>query len=144
MVHVSQEEPEQARARLRRVLARADLERLEGAWCFVEQPASEPVVLDPRALAFVRDRDSSSQLVPADEAGAEVERFAVFGFHFDGALDNSGFVGWLAWELKVALGTGVFVLCGSNGARGGIYDYWGVPLELADRAAAVLAALSGS
>ncbi|MGI5346709.1 DUF6196 family protein [Streptomyces sp. CA-250714] len=45
-------------------------------------------------------------------------------FHFPAAADNSGFVGWLASELKDQLGTGVAVLCGYNSAQGGIYDYW--------------------
>ena len=52
--------------------------------------------------------------------------------HFDPALDNSGFVGWLASHLKAVLGTGVFVVCGQNGARGGIFDYWGCPIRVAD------------
>lgn len=44
--------------------------------------------------------------------------------------DNSGFVGWLASHLKQKLGTGVFVTCGQNSNRGGIFDYWGCPAEL--------------
>lgn len=41
-----------------------------------------------------------------------------------------GFVGWLASHLKQRLGTGVFVVCGQNSTRGGIFDYWGSPYEL--------------
>ena len=58
------------------------------------------------------------------------ERFALFSFHFPPGLDNSGFVGWLATHLKRRLGTGVFVICGQNSDRGGIYDYWGCPAQL--------------
>ncbi|WP_280394542.1 DUF6196 family protein [Nocardia brasiliensis] len=59
-----------------------------------------------------------------------MEKFGLFSFHFPTGMDNSGFVGWLAGHLKRALGTGVFVVCGSNRERGGIYDYWGCPVEL--------------
>lgn len=52
--------------------------------------------------------------------------------------DNSGFVGWLATHLKTQLGTGVFVVCGSNHERGGIYDYWGCPADLLDQATQVI------
>lgn len=53
-----------------------------------------------------------------------------FSFHFPDQSDNSGFVGWLATHLKSRLGTGVFVVCGSNHSRDGIYDYWGCPISL--------------
>ena len=71
-----------------------------------------------------------------------VERFGVFSFHFPAGVDNSGFVGWLATHLKHRLGTGVFVICGSNRARGGIYDYWGCPRELLPDVVAVVNELS--
>jgi hypothetical protein len=32
--------------------------------------------------------------------------------------------------MKKKLGTGVFVVCGQNSNKGGIYDYWGCPLEI--------------
>ena len=57
----------------------------------------------------------------------------IFSFHFDGCTDNSGFVGWLASHLKTKLGTGLFVTCGQNTKRGGIFDYWGCPSELEDK-----------
>ncbi|MFC9438074.1 DUF6196 family protein, partial [Nocardia sp. NPDC057030] len=89
-------------------------------------PLAEPPQLTPRTLAVVRDAEKWSALVPFAEAdGAEVEKFGLFSFHFPTGLDNSGFVGWLAGQLKRTLGTGVFVVCGSNRERGGIYDYWG-------------------
>ena len=131
MVSISHETSSQTRARLRRVLAQASLERLPGAWWFCESDAHDTIV-DRRALAVVRDGEVLSQLVPAD--GATGERFCVLSFHFPARDDNSGFVGWLATELKLALGTGVFVICGFNSARGGIYDYWGVPEALGDEA----------
>jgi hypothetical protein len=66
--------------------------------------------------------------VPSSEE--RVERFVVFSFHFQAGQDNSGFVGWLASHLKRAVGTGVFVVCGQNSKRGGIFDYWGAPLSV--------------
>lgn len=60
--------------------------------------------------------------------------FKVFSFHFKGCSDNSGVVGWLASHLKKALGSGVFVTCGQNSNQGGIFDYWGCPLELGSKA----------
>ena len=58
--------------------------------------------------------------------------FKIFSFHFKDCADNSGFVGWLASHLKTELGTGVFVTCGQNIKRGGIYDYWGCPIEISE------------
>ncbi len=80
------------------------------------------------ALAIVRDDKVWSQLVISNDADAE--RFGVFCFHFPVGADNSGFVGWLATHLKRKFGTGVFVTCGQNSGDGGIFDYWGCPLEL--------------
>lgn len=62
----------------------------------------------------------------------------LLSFHFPSELDNSGFVGWLAGLLKRELGTGVFVVCGQNSRRGGIYDYWGCPAQLRGGAAHVI------
>ena len=95
-------------------------------------------------LAVVRDQESWSRLVPLTQESDGVERFGIFSFHFADQVDNSGFVGWLATHLKAELGTGVFVVCGSNRARGGIYDYWGCPIDLLDRAVAVVRALRAS
>jgi hypothetical protein len=60
------------------------------------------------------------------------ERFKIIRFYFKEALDNSGFIGWLASHLKHKIGTGVFVICGQNRGHGGIYDYWGYPLDAAE------------
>jgi hypothetical protein len=66
-------------------------------------------------------------------AGGDVSRMTA-----PAGMDNSGFVGWLATEFKRRLGTGVFVVCGQNRDRGGIYDYWGCPVQVRAQAAQVL------
>jgi hypothetical protein len=149
MVDVSMETVEQTERRLREVIAAADLAVHGGVWCFRESPADSPPPLDADTLAVVRDADTWCRLVPfepsqedADEdEGEGVERFGVFSFHFPEGVDNSGFVGWLATLLKAELGTGVFVVCGSNRGRGGIYDYWGCPADLLEEAVAVVTGL---
>ncbi|WP_067535638.1 DUF6196 family protein [Nocardia crassostreae] len=142
MVDISHETPEQTSQRLKGVIAAADLVVHEGEWCFRETPLANPPQLTEHTLAVVRDSASWSALVPlTDEDLAGVERFGVFSFHFPPGLDNSGFVGWLATHLKNALGTGVFVVCGSNRERGDIYDYWGCPSSLLDQVEAEIRAL---
>jgi len=141
MVSVSQETIEETERRLKGVIAAADLVVLDGEWAFKESPLEQPPTLTSDVLAVVRDEDRWSWLAPAETDAAE--QFALFSFHFPPALDNSGFVGWLATELKRRLGTGVFVICGQNTARGGIYDYWGCPVELRDQARQVLDDLRG-
>lgn len=128
MVTISHESPEETRVRLRRVLAEAAFDVLPGRWSYHQHPASPPPQPSPAALALVRDQESWSVLEPSQ--GDEPETFGVFSFHFPAAADNSGFVGWLAGELKDHLGTGVAVVCGYNSAQGGIYDYWLVPAQL--------------
>lgn len=144
MVSVRMETPEQTDERLRRVIAQADVLVHDGVWCFEESPIDQPPVLTGDTLAMVRDDQSWSRLVPLTQEHEHIEHFGIFSFHFPAELDNSGFVGWLASQLKVRLGTGVFVICGSNRARGGIYDYWGCPIDLLDDAIAVVEALRAS
>lgn len=133
MVHISSESPAETDARLRRVISSTQIRFYDEPYAFVEFPASGfPAAVDPGALALVRDEGLWSQLVPSLDPDAE--RFMVFRCHFPAGMDNSGFVGWLASRLKARLGTGVFVVCGQNQAQGGIFDYWGVPLSLADAA----------
>lgn len=130
MVNISRETALQAEARLRRVIRQSTLHVFERAYAFNEFPLalfSEHV--NPSVLALVRDDEVWSQLMPA--GGDEREKFAVWRFHFPSGADNSGFVGWLASHLKTEFGTGVFVTCGCNSGDGGIFDYWGVPIELA-------------
>jgi hypothetical protein len=129
-MYVSIETPEQTFARLSRVLAEAEFVEYAGAYAFREFDVSRfPQDEIANALAFVRDEDVWSALVPSNDE--HDERFAVFSFHFTPGLDNSGFVGWLASHLKKTIGTGVFVVCGQNQKRGGIFDYWGAPLSVA-------------
>ncbi|WP_037895919.1 DUF6196 family protein [Streptomyces sp. NRRL S-920] len=140
MVSISHESPHETRARLRGVLADADFEVLPGSWAYHEYPAGPVPQPSAEVLALVRDAQSWSVLEPA--RGGEAEVFGVFAFHFPSASDNSGFVGWLAGELKERLGTGVAVLCGYNSARGGIYDYWLVPAQLLGEAQAHVRSLA--
>jgi Family of unknown function (DUF6196) len=129
-MYISHETPQQTNARLARVLAESHFVVYERPYAFVEVGVSRfPSELIPEALAFVRDEEVWSALVPS--SAAEHERFVIFGFHFTAGLDNSGFVGWLASHLKSRLGTGVMVVCGKNSSRGGIFDYWGAPLSVA-------------
>ncbi|RKS75560.1 hypothetical protein CLV35_2030 [Motilibacter peucedani] len=144
MVSISRETPEQTHARLRSVLARAEMTVFDGVWSFAETPLDEPPQLSAATLAVVRDEDSWSALVRDDVQDAGRERFGLVSFHFPAGVDNSGFVGWLAGELKTRLGTGVFVVCGSNRARGGIYDYWGCPVGLLDDVVGVIRGLGAS
>ena len=131
-MYVSQESPDQTHARLSRVLAESQLVVYERPYTFVEGSISRfPSELVPEALAFVRDEDVWSALVPS--SSPEQEQFVIFGFHFTHGLDNSGFVGWLASHLKLRLGTGVLVICGQNSERGGIFDYWGAPLSMSNQ-----------
>jgi hypothetical protein len=133
MVHVSAESAAVTRRRLLAVIAQAEFDVLEGTFAFQEFPRAHfPGHLAEQALAMVADLDVWSALAPA--GGAARERFAVLCFHFPDELDNSGFVGWLASHLKRRLGTGVAVVCGSNSGRGGIFDYWCVPIALRDAA----------
>ncbi len=139
MVNISHESADETERRLRRVIAAAELIAYDGEWSFFEAPLPEPPALTTDLLAVVRDTDRWSWLAPAGPDGGE--RFALFSFHFPPEMDNSGFVGWLATELKRRLGTGVVVICGRNSDRGGIYDYWGCPAQLQAEAAQALAEL---
>lgn len=139
MVSISTESAEQIEARLVEVISEAEFVVHDGFWQFEE--SADPPVLTAEVLAVVRDEDVWSSLVPAPadtSRSTAAERFGLFSFHFPHAADNSGFVGWLASHLKHELGTGVFVVCGSNTSRGGIFDYWGCPDSLLDEAVAVV------
>ena len=128
-MYISQETSEQTKTRLLKVLAKAEFTILEGTYAFEEFPLSElrrNIRVD--ALALVRDDEMWSQLIPSQETSKEA--IFLFCFHFIDGFDNSGFVGWLATYLKEKLGTGLFVICGQNSNRGGIFDYWGCPAQL--------------
>lgn len=139
-MYISRESPAETDARLRKVIARTRVKIYDEPYAFIESPLSAfPVAIDSRALALVRDDRVWSQLVPSEDAA--LERFMIFRCHFPAGADNSGFVGWLASHFKARLGSGVFVVCGQNHADGGIFDYWGVPLSLAQEARQELGSL---
>ena len=142
MVSISHETPAQTHARLRSVISQSQFTILDGVWSFVETPISQPPQLNAETLAVVRDEESWSALTRDDGRSGPREQFGLVSFHFPPGLDNSGFVGWLATELKTRLGTGLFVVCGSNRDHGGIYDYWGCPAELLDDVVIVIRELS--
>ena len=138
-MNISTETPEQTETRLKRVIQETDFEVFSGSYVFEEVPLSEFDRLTPDALALVRDDEVWSQLVRSDDETKEL--FGMFGFHFTPGLDNSGFVGWLATHMKRKLGTELFVVCGQNTRRGGIFDYWGCPYELKDQVKAEISTL---
>ena len=141
MVDISIETSEETHARLIAIIRSAHLELYHERYRFTEFDDTDfPAAIHPCSLALVRDGDRWSQLEPCQ--GTEEEPFAVFSFHFPDGQDNSGFVGWLASRLKDRFGTGVFVICGHNGARGGVFDYWGCPASLADDVFAEIKALN--
>lgn len=132
MVTISHETSQQCHDRLLKVISLCDLQIYPESYAFIEFPLSEfPARAHPDALAFVRDDTIWSQLVPCTDPTEEL--FTLFRFHFPAGVDNSGFVGWLATHIKEQFGSGVFVVCGQNRNAGGIFDYWGCPLELGEK-----------
>jgi hypothetical protein len=123
---ISRETPTQTNARLLRVIAAAEVTHYDEPYVFVETPRGSSPPIGETTLALIRDDEVWSSLQPARQ-GTNGEHFALMRFQFPGGLDNSGFVGWLASELKRRLGTGILVVCGQNSGRGGIFDYWGCP-----------------
>jgi hypothetical protein len=141
-MYVSFETEAQTDRRLRRVAAATKFEVLDGEWWFDEFPRTQLLDRVRRdAVALVCDGDGWSQLVPARTGDRAIERFRVWCCHFPAELDNSGFVGWLATRIKRKTGSGIFVVCGQNSARGGIYDYAGCPASVADAVLAEVRAL---
>ena len=128
-MYISTETQEQTESRLKKVIQTADLKIYDNEYYFKEVPVDK-FQFEEQALAIVRDDEVWSFLIPSKNAGSE--DFKLFSFHFKDGLDNSGFVGWLASKIKNELGTGVFVVCGQNTDKGGIFDYWGCPIEIAD------------
>lgn len=134
---ISDETREETESRLRTVIAQADFQVLPGVWFWDEHTAE----IRPDTIALVKDQDSQSQLVPVGENDTPVEPAGLFSFHFPDKMDNSGFVGWLATRIKEETGSGVFVVCGSNQQTGGIYDYWGCPIDAIDDVLSVVSDL---
>ncbi|WP_115944405.1 MULTISPECIES: DUF6196 family protein [Amycolatopsis] len=138
MVTISRETGAQTEARLRRVFRTSAIDWLPGAWSFVE---GADAVRRADAIALVRDEGRPSALCPAAGAG---ERFAVFRVVLPKGADDSGFVGWLSSRVKASTGSGLFVICGQNSERGGIFDYYGVPEAAAGPVRDLLDRLSGT
>lgn len=126
MVTVSHEMNAQAEARLRGVFRRSTIEWLPGLWAFVEQDDASG---RGDSIADIRDDGHLSALCPA--APDATEEFEVFRVVLPRGEDDSGFVGWLSARIKAATGSGLFVVCGHNRQRGGIFDYYGVPRSAA-------------
>ena len=130
-MYISKETHEQIHLRLLNVLSHAEIKIYEEEYAFEEFAKKNfPLKAKSDALALVRDGEVWSQLVPSEDLTKE--RFKIIRFYFKEAFDNSGFIGWLASHLKHKIGTGVFVICGQNRGHGGIYDYWGYPLDAAE------------
>jgi Family of unknown function (DUF6196) len=132
MVSISQERPVESERRLRAVLRAAELQHLEGTWCFKRITGDAPA----GAIATVRDVDGWCALVPTNEDATE--RFALTLTTFSPRIENSGYVGWIATAVKQRLGSGVFVVCSDNPERGGIFDYLGYPAKIANSVRALL------
>lgn len=132
VVNISNETESEISIRLERVIRDSSLKVYEGTYVYEEFPIEEfKSRVNENALAIVRDGQVWSQLIELKNYTSE--SFAVWRFHFPKGADNSGFVGWLATRLKVLFGTGVFVVCGQNSEDGGIFDYWGCPIELKEQ-----------
>ncbi len=122
MVTVSTEVSAQTEARLRGVFRRSSVDWLPRLWAFVER---EDASSRDDWIAEIRDDGHLSALCPA--TGTAAERFGVFRVVLPRDEDDSGFVGWLASRVKAATGSGMFVICGHDQERGGVFDYYGVP-----------------
>lgn len=140
MVNVSKEAESETQHRLALVLGRSRIRYLAEPYCFIEWPLYQGMGNDPRHLALVRDDAVWSALTPANGQG-EASLF-VWSIEFPEGQDNCGFVGWWATSLKIALGTGVVVICGFNSQRGRVFDYWACPWHLRTEAASHIQALS--
>ena len=140
---MSPETPEQAAARLLKVIANAEYQVLPGFYAFEAMPNGLSQAR-PEALACVRDREFWSQLVPVPRPPGGKDLFKIFKFRFSPQVDATGFVGWLHSHLARTTGAASIVICGKDErsgsefghGRGNIFDYWGCP---ADRADVVLA-----
>lgn len=132
MVSISHEREVQSERRLLAVLRAAEVVHLGGSWGFQRDIDRAP----PEAVATVRDDEGWCALVPM--ASGSGERFGLTRTTFPAHVDNSGFVGWLATTIKRRLGSGVLVLCGDNPERGGVFDYLGYPIRIADEVRALI------
>jgi len=85
---------------------------------------------------MVKDDEVWSYLIPKESE--ETENFKIFSFHFKDGLDNSGFVGWLASKPKKNLVRDYLWFVDKTRKKGGIFDYCGCPIEIADEVLASL------
>src|SRR5215510_967991 len=92
------------------------------------------------SIARVRDGGKLSALGPCPATEVTAERFEVFRVVLPAGEDDSGYVGWLASRIKARTGSGLFVICGYDRERGGVFDYYGIPAEAADDVRQLLAA----
>jgi hypothetical protein len=132
MVSISHERSVESERRLRRVLRAATVDHLDGEWTYRRFDGATP----RGALATISDSDGWCALVPASAKTSE--RYRITSFTFSAAIENSGFVGWVAMTIKRRLGSGVFVVCGDNPARGGVFDHLGYPVEIAEEVRALI------
>jgi hypothetical protein len=139
MVTITHEASVQTEARLRGVFRDSAIRWLAGSWCFRED--AQAAACDD-AIAEIRDEGRLSALCPATDV-TDKERFAVFRVVLPSGVDDSGFVGWLSSRIKAATGSGVFVICGHNQRRGGVFDYYGVPQTAIDQVRDLLDRLGG-
>ena len=131
-VHISVETQEQTQKRLYEVIKCTKLEIYESTFAYEEFKHENFILkINFDALALIRDGEKWSQLVKSSDSSKSL--FKVFSFHFPDNIDNSGFVGWLSNLLKNKFGSGVIVICGMNKEHGGIFDYYGCPLQISDK-----------
>jgi hypothetical protein len=135
VVFVSRERTVETERRLGGVMRAAHVVHLDGSWCFRRFRGRAPL----RAVATVKDDAGWCALVPATDGAAA--HYGLTRTTFPPTIDNSGFVGWLATTIKQRTGSGAFVICGDNPQRGGIFDYLGYPLEVADAVRGLIAEL---
>jgi hypothetical protein len=132
MISISHERQVESERRLRRVISAASVRHLEGAWSFRRFSGAVPA----DALSAIRDDEGWCALVSGEDYGITMTTFSP-------SIENSGFVGWLSTTIKQRLGSGVFVICGDNPERGGIFDYLGYPIEIAGDVRALIDDLRG-
>ena len=143
-MHVSAETAEQTDARLRRVMAMATLDVDDRSWWFEELARS-------RTSSVGRGRmPSRSSATPT--AGASSSRSAR-PTHRPSDSGSGPSIPERGGQQRLRRlarhphqarnpGGGVFVVCGQNSRRGGIYDHWGCPEAVADQVLETIHALA--
>ena len=112
-MYISQETSTQTQARLRKVIAEAELLVYDQPYVFEEVSVERfPSHHIADALAFVRDSHVWSALVPQRQQ--QHEAFSIFSFHFPSSLDNSGFVRLLTPRPSAVAGRTEFTYTGQH------------------------------